>query len=124
MVDEEVQSSSGRLPILRPSRQARISIHEAFERLQKSVSTDDERSFSSTTLEDVYTTARDVERQLAARGELRNMRRLQPFFDWLLQYSKEMEILCNGTPYLPWIWVCSYALAYNAILTNAPEGAC
>jgi hypothetical protein len=101
--------------------QARISINEAFERLRQSVSKDDERLFNSTTLEDVYSTARDVETQLAARSELRNMRRLQPFFDWLLQYSKEMEILCNGTPYLPWIWVCSCVPAYIAVLTILPK---
>ncbi|KAL9067367.1 MAG: hypothetical protein Q9157_006832 [Trypethelium eluteriae] len=96
------RSSSGRR--LRPSRQAQTSINEAFERLQNSISKDDQRLFNSTKLKDVYETARDVENQLGARRELRYMRRLEPFFNWLLQYSKEMEILCNGTPYLPWIW--------------------
>ena len=33
------------------------------------------------------------------------MRRLQPFFDGLDRYSKVIEILCNGTPYLSYIWV-------------------
>ncbi|KAF2103370.1 hypothetical protein NA57DRAFT_72345 [Rhizodiscina lignyota] len=105
-----------------PSQQARLSIKEAFDRLQKSVTKEDEREFFSTELEDVFATARDVERQLAARGELRNMRRIQPFFDWLLQYSKEMEILCNGTPYLPWVWAPIRLILHLASdFTNAIE---
>jgi len=78
---------------------------EAFERLQLKVSPKDAREFQCTTLQDVYTAARKIERELAARQCLRNMRRLNPFFDGLERYSKAIEVLCNGTPYLPWIWV-------------------
>lgn len=88
-----------------PSSQARLSFQEAFERLRRSVSTDDARDFQSTDLQHVREAARDIERQLAARQCLRNLRRIQPLFDGLERYSKTVEILCNGTPYLPWIWV-------------------
>ncbi|KAI8722914.1 NACHT domain-containing protein [Fusarium sp. LHS14.1] len=32
------------------------------------------------------------------------MRRLEPLFTGLGYYSKTIEVLCNGTPYMPWIW--------------------
>ncbi|KAI9791132.1 MAG: hypothetical protein M1816_004363 [Peltula sp. TS41687] len=90
------------------SPQAQTSIQTAFGRLRSSVSPDDARNFQSTTLEDVRAAAREIERQLAARQCLRNMRRIQPFFEGLERYSKSIEVLCNGTPYLPWIWVRRY----------------
>lgn len=32
------------------------------------------------------------------------MRRLRPLFTALEHYSQVIGTLCNGTPYLPWIW--------------------
>jgi hypothetical protein len=95
---------------LRLSTQAKLSMQDAYDRLRQAVatvSTSDAREFSNTTLEDVFTAARQIETELAAKGSLRNTRRLKPFLDGLEQYSKVMEILCNGTPFLPWIWVKS-----------------
>ncbi|KAM0810766.1 putative NACHT domain-containing protein [Seiridium cardinale] len=48
--------------------------------------------------------ALDIESQLAARQSLRNMRRLMPLFQGLEHYAKVADVLCNGTPYLAWIW--------------------
>ena len=62
-------------------------------------------AFQSTSLQDVLTAVQKIENQLAARQCLRNMRRLKPFLDGLACYSKAVDVLCNGTPYLPWIWV-------------------
>lgn len=32
------------------------------------------------------------------------MRRLEPLFKGLENYAKVVDVLCNGTPYLAWIW--------------------
>lgn len=32
------------------------------------------------------------------------MQRLVPLFTGLGYYAKSIEVVCNGTPYLPWIW--------------------
>jgi hypothetical protein len=45
-----------------------------------------------------------IERQLRARRMQKNMARLDPFLQGMEHYSKVIEVLCNGTPYLPWIW--------------------
>ncbi|KAH6613605.1 hypothetical protein B0J18DRAFT_60735 [Chaetomium sp. MPI-SDFR-AT-0129] len=88
-------------PELSASRRA---IENAFKDLERTISPAESRDFASTTLEDVRRAAFDLERQLAARQSLRNMRRLEPLFQGLHHYSKVIEVLCNGTPYLPWIW--------------------
>jgi hypothetical protein len=83
---------------------ARNTIKAAYDELDHTVNLADKREFPNTTLEDVKKAARSIENQLAARQSLRNMRRLMPLFRGLEHYSKVVDILCNGTPYLPWIW--------------------
>ena len=83
---------------------AKRTIREAFEDLEQAVSPVDSHEFGSATLESVKQAALDIENQLGARSSLRNMRRLMPLFSGLQHYSATIEVLCNGTPYLPWIW--------------------
>ncbi|VZI02341.1 unnamed protein product [Fusarium fujikuroi] len=83
---------------------ARRTIEKAFKDLEKTVSAGDRISLQDTTLDDVRKAAHLVEDELAARQSLRNMRRLEPLFTGLEYYSKTIEVLCNGTPYMPWIW--------------------
>jgi hypothetical protein len=88
--------------------QARRTFQESFDSFEQTVrrySRTDDREFSNTTLRDVRDAAKQVERQLAARQCMRNMKRLEPFLNGLEAYSKVIEVLCNGTPFLSWIWV-------------------
>jgi hypothetical protein len=84
------------------------TIRQAFERLENTVTLEDRRKFQDTRLEDVRDAALQVEKDLAARRSIKNMRRLYPFLQGLDHYSKSIEVLCNGTPYLPWIWVSAF----------------
>ncbi|KAH8738106.1 hypothetical protein BGZ61DRAFT_502084 [Ilyonectria robusta] len=86
------------------SAPARRTIKSAFEELDRAIGPGDSRKFGQLTLQDVKNEALDIENQLAARQSLRYMRRLMPLFNGLEHYSKVIDILCNGTPYLPWIW--------------------
>ena len=90
------------------SAQARLTLDQAFERFSTTVTPEDHREFSSIDLKDVRDAALQIESRLAARQALRNMQRLQPFLQGLEHYSKSIEVLCNGTPYLPWIWASLY----------------
>ncbi|KAI0459295.1 hypothetical protein F5B21DRAFT_526028 [Xylaria acuta] len=89
-------------PVVSP--QAKQTIQEAFKSLDRTISPADSRNFANTTLQDVRLAAIQLEEQLAARRSLRNMRRLEPLFKGLEHYARVVEILCNGTPYLAWIW--------------------
>lgn len=86
------------------SAPARQTMRAAFEKLERTVTPADSRAFRSTTLLQVRTTALELENQLAARQALCNLRRLAPLLNGLEHYSKAVDVLCNGTPFLPWIW--------------------
>ncbi|TRX91448.1 hypothetical protein FHL15_007672 [Xylaria flabelliformis] len=101
---------------------AQRTVEAAFHELEKHVSPADSVGFESVTLDDVRKTALDIENQLAARQSLRNMRRLEPLFTGLKYYSKAIEVLCNGTPYLPWLWApLSMILKISSDYTEAFE---
>lgn len=73
-------------------------------KLKQSVNPIDAVTFQSTTLEDVWKAALAIQQRQRESKSMMNMRRVEPFLKALEKYSKSIEILCNGTPYLPWIW--------------------
>lgn len=83
---------------------ARQTIKTAFDELDRTISPVDSKDFHATTLQHVRNAALEIESQLAARESLRNMRRLMPLFQGLEHYAKVVDVLCNGTPYMAWIW--------------------
>lgn len=80
------------------------TMRNAFEDLQKVITKQDSQDYDDYSLESVRKEALDIENRLGSRGWLCNMRRLKPLLDGLEHYSKVVDTLCNGTPYLPWIW--------------------
>ena len=103
----------------------RRALEDAFRDLERTISPAESRDFVSTSLEDVRRASLDLERQLAARQSLRNMRRLESLFQGLHHYAKVIEVLCNGTPFLPWVWApiklilkisCDYTEAFDRIM--------
>ncbi|KAG4441376.1 hypothetical protein IFR05_003133 [Cadophora sp. M221] len=76
----------------------------AFERLKDTVKPHHAVEFQSTTLKDVWDAANEIQRVQRQRRSLRNMGRLKPFLQGLEKYSKCLDTLCNGTPFLPWVW--------------------
>ena len=64
----------------------------------------DAKIFDNTMLLNVQKAAIEIENCLVSRQLLRNMRRLELLFTGLDYYSKLIEVLCNGIPFLPWIW--------------------
>ncbi|TRX91712.1 hypothetical protein FHL15_007494 [Xylaria flabelliformis] len=104
---------------------ARRTIKSAFDDIESTITPDDSRGFGTVTLADVKKAALDIENQLAARQALCNMRRLMPLFQGMEHYSHAVEILCNGTPYLSWIWApislilriaCEYVEAFEQVI--------
>ncbi|KAI0867564.1 hypothetical protein GGS24DRAFT_515180 [Hypoxylon argillaceum] len=86
------------------SASARRTMQSAFNEIENNITPDDSHGFSTITLEDVRKAALVIENQMAARQALRSMRRLMPLFRGMAHYANVVEILCNGTPYLSWIW--------------------
>lgn len=92
------------------SAEALLTFQDAFERFQAIITPEDRRLFETTTLHDVEEEVLSFEKRLAARPTsrnmrcLRNMRSLQPYLQSLEQYSKIVDTLCSGTPFLCPIW--------------------
>lgn len=93
------------MPLKKPAPAiVRQTMQTAFQELERTISPNDSKDFHKSTLLSVRNEALDIETRLAARQSLRNMRRLVPLFTALEHYSKVVDVLCNGTPFLPWIW--------------------
>ena len=84
---------------------ASTAIEAAFKLLEQTVSDDHKRDFYSTELKDVRQAALDIEKWQRPRRSLRNMARIEPLLAGIQQYAGPLETLCQGTPYLPFIWV-------------------
>ncbi|KAG8532913.1 uncharacterized protein KY384_002791 [Bacidia gigantensis] len=80
------------------------SFELAFRRLKDQIDEDDARTFHSTTMKDVWDAAKHIERQLEQRRSLRGFNRIRPFLTGIEQYSNVVAVLCNQTPYLPFLW--------------------
>lgn len=85
--------------------QATTRFEKAFSQLKTSVTSTDADIFQSTTLDEVKDAAKAIEARQRERRSMHNMARLRPFLQGLGKYAKVIEVLCNGTDYLPWIWV-------------------
>lgn len=80
------------------------TFESAFARLRDAVKPHHVVEFQDTKLQDVWEAAKEIQRIQRQRRSLRNMGRLKPFLQGLEKYSKCIDTLCNGTPFLPWVW--------------------
>jgi hypothetical protein len=94
------------------------SFETAFNSLKDSVSAKDAAAFQLTTLEEVWKAAEEIQLAQRQRKSLRNVRRIEPFLKCLGKYSEVIGVLCNGTPYLPWIWVSKGFFTFRTKLTQ------
>jgi hypothetical protein len=85
-------------------RNARV-FQIAIEKLKQTISSPDAAAFQSTLIEDVWVAVEEIQESQRKRKSLRNMLRVEPLLRTLEQYSKVIEVACNGTSYLPWVWV-------------------
>ncbi len=82
------------------------TIAQAFERLRRSISKEDAHDFASTQLKDVWEAVRKIDADQRKRQSAQNLRRVEPLLRGIEKYATVVDTLCNGTPFLPYIWVC------------------
>ena len=86
------------------SANARRIFGTAYEDTQTLFRSEDTREFLTLSIRDIYEECLRIDDKLALNKRIRNMRRVRPFLEGIERYSKVIEPLCNGTPFLPWIW--------------------
>jgi hypothetical protein len=82
-----------------------LVIADAFERFKRSISEEDAHKFASTELKDVWSAVREIDREHRNRLSAQNLRRIGPLLEGIEKYTKLIEVLCNGTPFMPYVWV-------------------
>lgn len=80
-------------------------VKKALDRFKSTLVPGDEYTFSDTTLESVWKTARDIERQQGARSSMQNMRRMEPVLQSLESYSSVIDTFCQGFSPMAFVWV-------------------
>ncbi len=84
-------------------------MRDAFESTREVVNPADIATFHSVGLRDVIRSARALEERMAERQELRDMARLQEFFEGVQRFeaAEGTGVLCRAIsmPILSWLWV-------------------
>jgi hypothetical protein len=90
------------------------TIGDAFQKLGRAISAEDAHEWGSTELKDVWAEVRKIDAEQRSRQSAQNMRRIEPFLKGIEKYSKVIEVLCNGTPYMPYVWVCLPSISQSS----------
>lgn len=81
-------------------------VRKALDQLKSTISPEDVRTFSNTSLEDLWREARKIEYEQGARLDLRCMRRIEPLLRSLESYASVIEVFCQGYSPMAFVWVC------------------
>jgi len=88
-----------------PTFAADSVLKDAFQCFEAALKPADRKVYKSTSLEDVYDAARIIERDQEDRQCMRNLRKIEPLLEALRKVGVAIDVLCQGTPYLSFIWV-------------------
>ena len=80
-------------------------VKKALEQLKSTLSPEDIRMFSNTSLEDLGHEARKGQEEQVARLDLRFLRRLEPFLRSMESYAGVIEVFCQGYSPMAFVWV-------------------
>lgn len=98
------------------------------ERFRNELNAEDDNLIRTASLEDVRTAIAQTERELASRQGLRNFDRLSPYINAVERYGAVVEVFCNSSPIVPFIWVSAPPLRESrpadAKLQNNYLGSC
>jgi hypothetical protein len=83
----------------------KATIGKVFENFRGSLALEHRHTFESTELQDVWDAVQDTQTSQRKRHSAQNLRRIEPLLTGLNSYAAVVEVLCNGTPYLSFIWV-------------------
>lgn len=81
------------------------AFEKASEKFKRTISEEDAHQFASTELKHVWLAVREIDSEQRKRGSAQNLRRIEPLLKGIEKYAKVIEVLCNGTPFLSYVWV-------------------
>ena len=81
-------------------------VKKALDQLKLTLTPEDIRMFTNSSLEDLWREARKIEIEQGARLDLRFMRRLESLLRSLESYAGVIEVFCQGYSPMAFVWVC------------------
>ena len=80
-------------------------VKKAVEHLKSTLTPEDVRMFSNTSLKNLWHEARKIQAEQGARQDLRFMRRIEPLLQTLESYASVIEVFCQGYSPMAFVWV-------------------
>ena len=80
-------------------------VEKALDDLKSTLTAEDARIFSNTSLEDLWREVRRIEDEQGARLDLRFMRRAEHYLRSLEGYAGVVEVFCQGYSPMAFVWV-------------------
>jgi hypothetical protein len=81
----------------------------AFERVlegfKKDLKKKDKDNFQMTSLETLNQAIGEIQKQQQSERRMQNMTRLKRFIEAMAEYGKVIDTFCNGSQFVPFIWV-------------------
>ncbi|KAL8726718.1 MAG: hypothetical protein Q9181_005945, partial [Wetmoreana brouardii] len=98
----------------------RAIVENALDQLKLTLSPDDARDFTDTTLQDLWKEARKIEDEQGQRLDMRCMRRIERFLRTVESYSGVIEVFCQGFSPMAFVWVTQ--MNYVRLMSIAEVG--
>jgi hypothetical protein len=86
------------------------AITEAFEKLRRSISNEDARVFSLTSIENVLAAVEEIQFAQMKQRSIRNLSRLQPLLKGIQELGHLIGAMCPGPSLTSYLWVCKRKL--------------
>jgi len=78
---------------------------------KKDLSKKERDNFKFSTLEDLEQCLATIQAKQQSQRRVQNLNRLRPFLEAMDQFGKVVEIFCNSSEFVPFVWVSDLATA-------------
>jgi hypothetical protein len=84
-----------------------VAFERALENFKGTLKNKEKNNFKLTTVEDLQQAIGELQQKQLSERRLRNMNRLKRFVEAMEQYGKVVDVFCNSTELVIFIWVCA-----------------
>jgi hypothetical protein len=81
---------------------------QTLDEFKKDLSKKERESFKFSTLEDLKKCLASLQEKQQSQRRVQNLNRLAPFLEGMDQFGKVVEMFCNSSEFVPFVWVSDY----------------
>jgi len=98
-----MMSGAGSRPM--PSNATATAFDRVLEQFKRDLKKKDKDNFQMTSLESLQQAIGEIQKKQLTERRMKNMTRLKKFIEAMNEYGKVLEIFCNSSQFVPFIWV-------------------